>query len=133
MGSQPAIPALNGGIVDGRLSRRSGRKTRQFKLPNLRRSRFHSKIEEFKLMKTARPPSKEYMETMSKLHPNLSLPPPQLEVDFRMRVVLSTTVATMATESGSKDWTTFREGVWSGSLGTGSVVVRYSKPELNNP
>lgn len=63
---------------------------------------------------------------MSKLHPALSLPPPQLESDFRMKVMLSSNVATMAVVEGAKNWTTFTEGVWSGSLGTGTVVVSMS-------
>lgn len=69
------------------------------------------------------PPSSEYIETMGKLHPALSLPPPQLEADFRMKVTLNSTVATVMVGDGAKNWTTFTEGVWSGSLGTGVVVV----------
>lgn len=72
-----------------------------------------------------RPPSKEYMEIMSKLHPGLSLPPPQLEVDFRMKVMLDTNAATTSVDSESRSWTSFIEGVWSGSLGTGSIVVSW--------
>jgi hypothetical protein len=60
---------------------------------------------------------------MSQLHPGLSLPPPRLEADFRMKVVLSSNVATLAVGDGFKKWTTFTEGVWSGNIGTGSVVV----------
>ncbi|KAM0816227.1 hypothetical protein AB5N19_02029 [Seiridium cardinale] len=70
----------------------------------------------------AKQPPKECLELLAKLRPSLSLPPPQLEVDFRMKVVLNSNVATMAVGSGSKQWTTFTEGVWSGSIGSGSVV-----------
>ncbi|KAI0125313.1 hypothetical protein BJ170DRAFT_673576 [Xylariales sp. AK1849] len=59
---------------------------------------------------------------MSRLHPSLSLPPPQLETDFRMAVILNPKVATVAVGDGFKDWTTFTEGVWSGSLGNGTVI-----------
>jgi hypothetical protein len=77
----------------------------------------------------SRPPSKEFMEIMSKLHPSLSLPPPLLEVDFRMRVVLNPNVATMAVGDDFKRWTTFTDGVWSGSTGTGCVVVSMEASE----
>ncbi|ETS84396.1 hypothetical protein PFICI_02421 [Pestalotiopsis fici W106-1] len=69
-----------------------------------------------------RPLSKESAEIMSQLHPGLSLPPPRLEADFRMKVVLSSNVATLAVGDGFKKLTTFTEGVWSGNVGTGSVV-----------
>ncbi|KAF3002153.1 hypothetical protein E8E14_004334 [Neopestalotiopsis sp. 37M] len=67
-------------------------------------------------------PSRESAEIMSQLHPGLSLPPPRLEADFRMKVVLSSNVATLAVGDGFKKWKTFTEGVWSGNIGTGSVV-----------
>lgn len=73
----------------------------------------------------ARPPSKEFVEIMSQLHPGLSLPPPRLEADFRMKVVLSSNVATMAIGGESRKLTTFTEGVWSGNIGTGIVVVGF--------
>ncbi|KAH8661962.1 hypothetical protein BX600DRAFT_307212 [Xylariales sp. PMI_506] len=65
---------------------------------------------------------KDYDQIISKLHPALSLPPPQLELDFRMAVVLNTNVATMAAGDAFKKWTTFIEGAWSGGIGTGVVL-----------
>ncbi|KAI1863092.1 hypothetical protein JX265_007472 [Neoarthrinium moseri] len=66
--------------------------------------------------------SAQTMEALSKLHPGLSLPPPVLEIDFRMRVVLNTNVATMAVGDGFKQWTTSTEGSWSGTIGHGTVI-----------
>ncbi|KAK7985750.1 hypothetical protein PG996_005013 [Apiospora saccharicola] len=55
-----------------------------------------------------------------KLQPTLSLPAPALELDFRMVLELSDATATVAAGDHFKKYTTFTEGVWSGSLGRGT-------------
>ena len=58
-----------------------------------------------------------------KLQPTLSLPAPALELDFRMVLELSDATATVATGDHFKKYTTFTEGVWSGSLGRGTLIA----------
>ncbi|KAK7984511.1 family F xylanase [Apiospora arundinis] len=61
---------------------------------------------------------------LGKLQPNLSLPAPELEPDFRMILELSDASATVATGGNFKKYTTFTNGVWSGRLGSGTVIAR---------
>ncbi|KAI1337222.1 hypothetical protein F5Y15DRAFT_418272 [Xylariaceae sp. FL0016] len=67
--------------------------------------------------------SREDHERLEKFpYPNISVPRPNLDSDFRMRVTLNTRSASMATGDGFKKWTTVADGVWSGHLGHGIVV-----------
>lgn len=58
-------------------------------------------------------------------YPQRALPTPQLEFDFRMRVILSSRSASVAVNDGFKKWSTFSDGSWSGRFGYGLVVVSY--------
>lgn len=55
-------------------------------------------------------------------HPALSLPPPGLELDFRMSVTLNPRVSVGATPLGHRNWISFTGGSWSGSFGSGTVM-----------
>lgn len=56
-------------------------------------------------------------------YPQMSIPQPQLDFDFRMKVVLNTQSASVAVNDGFKQWTTISGGMWSGHFGYGVVVV----------
>ncbi|KAI0850861.1 hypothetical protein F5Y00DRAFT_232232 [Daldinia vernicosa] len=65
---------------------------------------------------------KEY-EAMERFpYPQRALPVPQLEFDFRMKVILSSQSASVAVNDGFKKWSTFSDGSWSGRFGYGLVV-----------
>ncbi|KAK8104834.1 uncharacterized protein PG998_011867 [Apiospora kogelbergensis] len=57
---------------------------------------------------------------LGRLLPNLSLPAPQLEPDFRMVLELSDATATVVAGDNSKKYTTFTDGAWSGRIGSGT-------------
>ncbi|KAI0019963.1 hypothetical protein F4780DRAFT_779890 [Xylariomycetidae sp. FL0641] len=54
--------------------------------------------------------------------PSISIPTPNLEPDFRMRIKLSAQWASVAVGDSFKKWTTVADGAWSGQLGQGTVV-----------
>ncbi|KAH9895379.1 hypothetical protein F4778DRAFT_794244 [Xylariomycetidae sp. FL2044] len=54
-------------------------------------------------------------------YPNVSIPRPNFESEFRMKIVLSSQSASVAINDGFKKWTTFTEGTWSGRFGHGIV------------
>jgi hypothetical protein len=56
-------------------------------------------------------------------HPNLSLPHPSLSLDFRMSVALNPKISVGPTPFGHRNWISFVGGTWSGSWGTGIVLV----------
>lgn len=56
-------------------------------------------------------------------HPNLSLPHPSLSLDFRMSVALNPKISVGPTPFGHRNWISFAGGTWSGSWGTGIVLV----------
>ena len=61
----------------------------------------------------------------------MSLPPPELDFDFRMQVTLNPNMASVAVPGGlHKNIATFARGSWAGSVGGGTVVVctRNSRP-----
>lgn len=60
---------------------------------------------------------------LGRLLPNLSLPAPQLESDFRMVLELSDATATVVAGDNSKKYTTFTDGAWSGRIGSGTVIA----------
>ena len=53
----------------------------------------------------------------------MSLPAPELEPDFRMILELSDATATVAVGDSFKNYTTFTNGVWSGRIGSGTVIA----------
>ncbi|KAL7621495.1 hypothetical protein AAE478_008818 [Parahypoxylon ruwenzoriense] len=55
-------------------------------------------------------------------YPHMSLPSPQLKFDFRMKVILNSQSAPVATSDGFKKRTTSSGGMWSGCFGHGFVV-----------
>ncbi|KAI1806899.1 hypothetical protein F4811DRAFT_508570 [Daldinia bambusicola] len=55
-------------------------------------------------------------------YPQTALPAPQLEFDFRMKVILSSQSASVAINDGFKKLSTFSDGTWSGRFGYGLVV-----------
>ncbi|KAI1401626.1 hypothetical protein F4819DRAFT_317757 [Hypoxylon fuscum] len=67
--------------------------------------------------------TKEACEFMAHFpYPQMSIPQPQLDFDFRMKVVLNTQSASVAVNDGFKQWTTISGGMWSGHFGYGVVV-----------
>ena len=69
------------------------------------------------------------------LHPRLSLAPPVLEPDFRLVVGVvpagedehsKVEVPGVENNEGVQKNATYTTGVWHGSLGTGTVVVRFT-------
>lgn len=56
-------------------------------------------------------------------YPTLPLPTPVLTHDFRMSVQLNPRISVGKTPFGDRKWISFRGGSWSGSFGTGSVLV----------
>ncbi|RYP07193.1 hypothetical protein DL764_002639 [Monosporascus ibericus] len=73
------------------------------------------------------PPSQYAREAASKFpYPQMSIPAPRLESDFRIQATLSAQTATLAAGGGDglkkKRWTTFLGGAWSGCFGYGTVV-----------
>ncbi|OTA93178.1 hypothetical protein M434DRAFT_395863 [Hypoxylon sp. CO27-5] len=68
-------------------------------------------------------PTKEACEAMARFpYPHVSIPTPQLEFDFRMRVILNSQSASVAVSDGFKKWSTFSDGSWAGRFGHGVVV-----------
>ncbi|KAF3054879.1 hypothetical protein GL218_07536 [Daldinia childiae] len=65
---------------------------------------------------------KEYEAIERFPYPQRALPTPQLEFDFRMRVILNPQSASVAVNDGFKKWSTFSDGSWSGRFGYGLVV-----------
>lgn len=61
-------------------------------------------------------------------YPQMSIPTPQLEFDFRMRVLLNPQSASISVGDGFKKMSTFSEGTWSGHFGHGLVVVSSTYP-----
>lgn len=55
-------------------------------------------------------------------HPSLSLPHPSLSLDFRMSVTLNR-ISVGPTPLGHRNWISFTGGSWSGSWGSGIVLV----------
>ncbi|KAI5860647.1 hypothetical protein GGS23DRAFT_579652 [Durotheca rogersii] len=55
-------------------------------------------------------------------YPHVSIPTPKLEFNFRMKVVCSSQSASVAVGDGFKKWSTFSDGVWSGSFGHGIIA-----------
>ncbi|KAM3075411.1 hypothetical protein ACMFMG_007152 [Clarireedia jacksonii] len=55
-------------------------------------------------------------------HPELSLPHPTLNLDFRMSVLLNPRISVGATPFGQRNWISFTGGTWSGSWGSGTVL-----------
>ncbi|KAK7915118.1 hypothetical protein PG985_012821 [Apiospora marii] len=73
--------------------------------------------------KTQAPPSGisgQSADDLGNLQPALSLPAPGLELDFRMVLELSDATATVAAGDHFKKFTTFTDGAWSGSIGSGT-------------
>ncbi|KAI1449178.1 hypothetical protein F5Y02DRAFT_251988 [Annulohypoxylon stygium] len=67
--------------------------------------------------------TKEASEAMARFpYPHMSIPTPQLDFDFRMRVVMNSQSASVAVNDGFKKWSTFSDGTFAGRLGYGSVV-----------
>lgn len=56
-------------------------------------------------------------------HPDLALPHPSLTLDFRMSVTLNPKISVGATPFGHRNWISFTGGSWSGSWGSGIVLV----------
>lgn len=56
--------------------------------------------------------------------PPLALPPPRLEPDFRLRLVLKPADATLPPTDPGQPWNTVTGGAWVGKLGRGLVTVR---------
>jgi hypothetical protein len=56
-------------------------------------------------------------------HPSLSLPHPTLSLDFRMSVTLNPRISVGPTPLGHRNWISFTGGRWSGSWGSGIVLV----------
>ncbi len=56
-------------------------------------------------------------------HPDLSLPHPALSLDFRMSVLLNPKIPVGETPFGQRNWISFTGGSWSGSWGSGIVLV----------
>ncbi|KAI1417358.1 hypothetical protein F5Y13DRAFT_152591 [Hypoxylon sp. FL1857] len=68
-------------------------------------------------------PTKEACEAMARFpYPHMSISMPQLEFDFRMRVILNPQSASVAVSDGFKKWSTFSDGSWAGRFGHGIVV-----------
>ncbi|KAI9641837.1 hypothetical protein NHQ30_009699 [Ciborinia camelliae] len=55
-------------------------------------------------------------------HPDLSLPHPSLNLDFRMSVSLNPRISVGPTPFGHRNWISFTGGMWSGSWGSGIVL-----------
>ncbi|CAG8954308.1 hypothetical protein HYFRA_00005929 [Hymenoscyphus fraxineus] len=55
-------------------------------------------------------------------HPDLTLPRPSLELDFRMAVGLNPRISVGPTPFGQRNWISFTGGSWSGSWGSGIVL-----------
>jgi hypothetical protein len=68
-------------------------------------------------------PTDPSMSTSSYPHPNLSLPHPSLNLDFRMAVSLNPRISVGPTPFGHRNWISFTGGSWSGSWGSGIVLV----------
>ncbi|KAI0886201.1 uncharacterized protein GGS22DRAFT_125716 [Annulohypoxylon maeteangense] len=67
--------------------------------------------------------TKEANEAMARFpYPHMAIPTPQLDFDFRMRVVLNSQSASVAVSDGFKKWSTFSDGTFAGQFGCGSVV-----------
>ena len=60
---------------------------------------------------------------------SLQLPPPTLELDFRMSVKLNPRVAVGPGMFGHRNWVSFIGGQWAGRWGKGIVIV--STPTLH--
>ncbi|KAI1137404.1 hypothetical protein F5Y05DRAFT_69700 [Hypoxylon sp. FL0543] len=68
-------------------------------------------------------PTREVCESMARFpYPHMPIPTPQLEFDFRMKVVLNPQSASVAVSDGFKKWSTFSDGSWAGRFGHGVVV-----------
>lgn len=55
-------------------------------------------------------------------YPQMSIPSPQIEFDFRMKIILNSQFASVSVNDGFKKLTTVTEGMWSGHFGHGVVV-----------
>ncbi|XXH02337.1 hypothetical protein Hte_008710 [Hypoxylon texense] len=55
-------------------------------------------------------------------YPQMSIPSPHIEFDFRMKIVLNSQFASVSVNDGFKKLTTVTEGMWSGHFGHGIVV-----------
>ncbi|XMA09019.1 hypothetical protein WAI453_001810 [Rhynchosporium graminicola] len=55
-------------------------------------------------------------------YPDLSLPHPSLQLDFRMAVKLSPRISLGPTPFGHRNWISFTGGTWSGSWGSGIAL-----------
>ncbi|KAI0172897.1 hypothetical protein GGR52DRAFT_427796 [Hypoxylon sp. FL1284] len=55
-------------------------------------------------------------------YPHMSIPTPQIEFSFRMRIILSPKTASISVNDGFKKLTTVADGMWSGHLGHGLVI-----------
>ncbi|KAI1483349.1 hypothetical protein F4774DRAFT_405985 [Daldinia eschscholtzii] len=67
--------------------------------------------------------SRQELEAIERFpYPQTALPTPQLEFDFRMRVILSSQSASVAVNDGFKKWSTYSDGSWSGRFGYGLVI-----------
>lgn len=56
-------------------------------------------------------------------YPQMSIPTPHVEFDFRMKIVLNSQFASVSVNDGFKKLTTVAEGMFSGHFGHGVVVV----------
>lgn len=54
----------------------------------------------------------------------LSLAPPALKFDFRMSVTLNPKIAVGSGPFGHRNWISFTGGNWTGTWGSGVVLVR---------
>ncbi|KAG4026740.1 hypothetical protein MFRU_037g00510 [Monilinia fructicola] len=61
-------------------------------------------------------------QTSAYPHPDLSLPHPSLNLDFRMSVSLNPRISVGPTPFGHRNWISFTGGTWSGSWGSGIVL-----------
>lgn len=81
-------------------------------------------------MSQSTPRPSDYDHATNYPHPELLLPHPSLNLDFRMSVTLNPKISVGPTPFGHRNWISFTGGSWSGSWGSGSVLVRLvSLPE----
>ncbi|KAI1379096.1 hypothetical protein F4677DRAFT_410524 [Hypoxylon crocopeplum] len=67
--------------------------------------------------------TKEAREAMAHFpYPQMSIPTPGIEFDFRIRVALNPQSASVSVADGFKKYTTIAEGMWSGRFGHGLVL-----------
>ena len=59
-------------------------------------------------------------------HPAHSLPVPELKFDFRMSVTHGPYVRLGTTSAEIKNWIPINGGTWSGTFGSGTVVVGFA-------